>query len=94
MKDFNEYAENAKKADGDSGSQGNLFALVNNLSKKFDGKSQNELLSAIYQEAKSGKEKGTLTNADIDSFVNMLSPFLDGKKRGYLNKIAQDLKKI
>ena len=92
MKDFNEYAENADKTVFTE--QGNIFALVNSLAKKFDGKSQTELLSAIYKEAKNGKEKGTLSNSDIDNFVNTLSPFLDGKKRGYLDKIAKDLKKI
>ena len=92
MKDFNEYAENAEKTD--FAKQGNIFALVNSLAKKFDGKSQNELLSAIYKEAKSGKQKGTLSNSDIDNFVNTLSPFLDGKKRELLNKVAKELKKI
>lgn len=95
MKDFNEYVENSKNGKSFSeNKQGDLYGLVNSLAKKFDGKSQSELLAAIYKEAKSGKEKGTLSNADIDSFVNTLSPFLDDKKRGYLNKIAKELKNI
>ena len=49
---------------------------------------------AIYKEAKRGKQAGTLTNADIDNFANMLSPFLDDKKRSMLNKIVGELKKI
>lgn len=95
MEDFNEYA-GKRRNENQSGnsSQQNLFGLINSLAGKFDGKSQGELLAAIYREAKAGKEKGTLSNADIDSFVNMISPFLDDKKRGYLNKIAKDLKKI
>ena len=95
MKDFNEYVENSKNSKSGPNKQSNdLFALVNSLAGKFDGKSQNELLAAIYREAKSGKEKGTLKNSDIDSFVNTISPFLDQKKRGYLDKIAKELKKI
>lgn len=91
MKDFNEYAENSEK---NGGLPDGIFGMVNSLSKKFDGKSQSELLAAIYKEAKKGKEKGTLSDSDIDSFVNTISPFLDDKKRGYLNKIAKELKKI
>lgn len=93
MKDFNEYAENSNNAGG-SNNQGNLFSLVNSLAKKFDGKSQTELLSAIYKEAKNGKQKGTLKNADIDNFVKTMSPFLDDRKRELLLKVAKDLKKI
>lgn len=95
MKDFNEYAENAKNQGLKPDSvKNNLFSMVNSLAKKFDGKSQQELLSAIYKEAKSGKQKGTLSNSDIDNFVNTMSPFLDEKKRGLLLKIAKELKKI
>ncbi len=91
MEDFNDYAgrENENQTQN-----GNIFNLVNSLAKKFDGKNQNDLLAAIYKEAKRGKQAGTLTNAEIDAFANMLSPLLDDKKRGYLNKIVQELKRI
>ena len=67
---------------------------MSRLAKNFDGKSQNDLLRAVYKEAEKGKRAGTLTNAEIDRFVAMLSPVLDGKKRAYLIKIAEELKKI
>ncbi len=89
MGDFNDYVKN-----GGEPIDKNLFDLVSSLASKYDGKSQNELLTAIYKEAKRGKQAGTLTNADIDNFVNMLSPFLDDKKRSILNKIAAELKRI
>lgn len=93
MEDFRSYSDQKSKQ-GDDGVSGNVFDLVKSLSKKFDGKSQNDLLLAIYKEAKAGKANGTLTNADIDKFAATISPFLDDKKRGYLNKIVKDLKKI
>lgn len=74
--------------------QGNLFEKISELSKKFDGKNQNDLLQAIYNETLKGKKNGTLTNADIDRFSSMLSPFLDDKKRKILDKIVRELKKI
>ena len=96
MEDFNNYAKNSQKinekqrANGGSG----LFETVSRLSKQFDGKSTDELLRAIYKEAESRKRAGTLTNAEIDGFVALLSPALDAKKRRYLVKISEELKKI
>ncbi len=96
MQDFNSYvnSQNNKQKDGANGIDKNLYNLVQSLAGRFDGKSQGELIKAIYEEAKKGKQKGTLSNADIDNFVNMLSPMLDDKKRKMLLKIAEELKKI
>lgn len=93
MQDFNDYV----KEHGDNENNGinkNLYDLVASLSSRFDGKSQSELVRAIYEEAKKGKRNGTLSNSDIDNFVAMLSPLLDDKKRRMLNKIANELKQI
>ena len=96
MEDFNSFVNNEKKNKKDipNGMDKNLYNLVSSLAGKFDGKSQNDLIKAIYQEAKKGKEQGTLSNTDIDNFVSMLSPMLDDKKRKMLIKIADELKKI
>ena len=75
-------------------SQMDLVQLVTALSQKFDGKNQNELLKAVYQEAEKGKRNGTLTNAQLDSFESMLSVVLDDKKRKLLHRIVKELKKI
>ena len=90
MQDFGEYAKNT----GREQPKGNLFDMVSGIAKEFDGKDQNELLKAIFDEAKKGKQNGTLSNADIDNFAAMLSPVLDDKKRKILNKIVADLKRI
>ncbi len=96
MEDFNSFVNNEKKNKKDipNGMDKNLYNLVSSLAGKFDGKSQSDLIKAIYQEAKRGKQQGTLSNADIDNFVNMLSPLLDDKKKKMLMKIADELKKI
>ncbi len=93
MQDFNEYAKNAT-TEKPEGMNDNLFNLINSVAKKFDGKNQNELLMAIYKEAQKGKRNGTLTNAEIDGFANMLAPMLDDKKRAILGKLVEELKKI
>lgn len=96
MEDFNSFVNNEKKNKKDipNGMDKNLYNLVSSLAGRFDGKSQSDLIKAIYQEAKRGKQQGTLSNADIDNFVNMLSPLLDDKKKKMLMKIADELKKI
>ena len=97
MEDFKNYAKNVGRNPNNNGGKttgGSLYEKVFKLAKQFDGKSQNELLRAIYEEAEKGKRAGTLTNAEIDNFVALLSPILDSKKRSYLHKIAADLKKI
>ena len=99
MQDFNDFVKNGNansnsNGNSTSGANNDILKLVSALAGKFDGKSQTELIKAIYQEAKRGKERGTLSNADIDNFVKMLSPMLDDKKRKMLNKIAVELKKI
>lgn len=92
MQDFNEYVKNANSSQ-DQPPQ-NLLNLVMNLAGKYDGKNTNDLIKAIYIEAKKGKQNGTLTNRDIDNFSAMLSPLLDDKKRKMLLKITEELKKI
>ena len=95
MQDFNDYVNNNQQADDiPEGLDQNVVNMVSSLAQRFDGKSQNELLMAIYNEAKKGKQNGTLSNADIDNFAMMLSPMLDDKKRKMLNKVVSELKKI
>lgn len=99
MDDFNSYVRNGGKNGSNgfgsgNGAPNNIMNLVGALANKYDGKSQAELIKAIYDEAKKGKEQGTLSNADIDNFVSMLSPMLDSQKRKVLNRIADELKKI
>ena len=60
----------------------------------FRGKSDPEMLKAIFDRAVEGKRNGTLTNDQIDAFYAQLSPLLDGLRRRKLKKIVEDLKKL
>lgn len=93
MQDFNDFIKNNQAPNG-SANQQNLMNMVMSLASKYDGKNTQELIRAVYEEAKKGKKNGTLTNADIDNFATMLSPFLDDKKRKMLKKITEELKRI
>ncbi len=94
MQDFNDFANNSQNNFNGGSNNSNIYNTISELAKKFDGKSQNELLEAIYQEALKGKRNGTLTNAEIDRFGMMLAPMLDDKKRKILEKVIRELKKI
>ena len=97
MEDFNEYIKNGGDGGFDNGKideNTDLFKLVNSLATRFDGKSSGELLSAIYREAEKGKRNGTLSNAEIDNFGQMIAPFLGDKKKKILDKVIDQLKKI
>lgn len=72
----------------------NIFDMVKELAGNFEGKSNKDLLIAIYKEAKKGKQNGTLKNEDIENFSQILSPFLEEKQQKVLEKIVQELKKI
>ena len=87
MEDFNNFAKNNKP-------EGDIFKKFTEIASKFDGKSQEELLKEIYKETLKGKQNGTLTNADIDRFSQMITPFLDEKKTKILEKVVKELKKI
>ena len=96
MEDFKSYAKNSNNSNKNAKSDldPNLVNLLNSLAGKYDGKSQNELMMAIFEQAKKGKREGTLSNKEIDEFAKMLSPFLDDSKRKMLYKIVNELKKI
>jgi hypothetical protein len=97
MQDFNDYVKNNKQSPNGVGANGipqGLMNLVSSLASKYDGKNTNELIKAVYDEAKKGKQNGTLTNSDIDNFATMLAPVIDQKKRKTLYKIVDELKRI
>ncbi len=97
MEDFNEYIK-SKGIDAEkqmnSPEYQNIFNMVGDIASKFDGKNEIDLMRAIYNEAKRGKQNGTLSNSDIDAFASMLAPFIDDRKKKLLYKIAEELKKI
>ena len=68
--------------------------LIKDVSAKMQGRSQNDIMRAIIEEAERGKRAGTLTNEDIDNFYNLMAPTLDGFKKQKLKSIIARLKRI
>ncbi len=100
MQDFNDFIKNGRGPNNQSNSQNNgrdeqnVIDMVTRMARQFDGKSEGELMKAVFEEAKKRKRAGTLSNAEIDGFYSMLYPMLDDKQRKMLTKIVNDLKRI
>ena len=91
MQDFESFSKNTKAET--FGGPTDLNDLIKNLAGKFDGKSENEILSAIFKEAEKGRQAGTLKDEDIDRFASMLAPMIDDGKRKKLYSVVDKLKK-
>ena len=84
MKDFNSYTPGGD-SDKESFEKSNVAQMAAKMMGSFNGKSEADLMKAIYQEAEKNRKAGTLSDAEWDNFYNTLSPMLDAQKR---NKLA------
>lgn len=87
MRDFKSYNPENNNVNN------NYLELLQNLAKKYEGASESEIVSAILKEAEKGRRNGTLTDSDIDNFVNVLSPMLNANQKKQLEKIVDRIKK-
>lgn len=97
MKDFKSYSNdlpNDKRENSNQTDYNSTVELAKIISKAMNGKSEGQILQTIISEAERGKREGTLSNADLDNFYNMLYPMLDGFKRKKLKEVIMRLKSI
>ena len=102
MKDFNSYVnqnasrgnEASGRGEGNSSTTADAASLLKMLAGKYEGASEDEIISAIVKEAERGKRNGTLTNAEIDAFARTVEPMLNAQQRKRLQKVVAFLKKI
>ncbi len=93
MKDFNSFKSNKQKVSNETfGSS--PYEIFANLSKKYEGKSSDELMQAIIKQAEVGRRNGTLSDSDIDNFASTVAPLLSEKQRKTLYLVVAKLKKI
>ena len=93
MKDFNSY-QGASNAEKQKFENSDTMQKVMKIMQSFNGKSEGDLLKAIYKEAEKNRKAGTLTDAELDNFYNMLAPTLDSQKRKKLLSVIKKLKKM
>ncbi|MBO6263559.1 MAG: hypothetical protein IJ706_09340 [Clostridia bacterium] len=91
MKDFNDFKPKSKE---NLSLNGDAMSKFTELASKFEGKSSDELISAIIAEAEKGRRNGTLSDKDIDDFARTISPMLTDIQKKALNGIVKKIKKI
>lgn len=91
MKDFLNYKPEENSAE--TPINGDIFATFSSLASKYEGKSADEMMAAILAEAEKERKNGTLSDADIDKFVAVVSPMLSDKQRKMLKTVVARLKK-
>ena len=95
MKKFSEYANNnASKTAREStaNSKQNTFEFLKKVASKYEGASEAQLISAILSEAKTAREKGQLSDEDIENFVATISPMLSQAQRAQLKLVVEQIK--
>ena len=96
MKKFSDYAKNnqTKNSQNEQIKDNQIaFELLNRVAAKYEGASENQLLSAIMSEAKKAKANGTLSNKEIENFVATISPMLNQNQRKQLEKVIAEIQK-
>lgn len=81
------------KADLFGGSE-NAFETVKRIAEKYEGASESDLLAAILNEAVKARADGKLSDAEIDSFAEQISPMLSDVQRKRLAAVIAKIKKI
>ena len=72
----------------DKKTQKTLLSLLG----KFEGRPQEELIAEILSVAAKSRKEGKLSDSEIDSFYQMLSPVLDTEKKKMLDDIVKRIK--
>ncbi len=85
FKDFNSSSKNNTL-------NGDAMNILKNFASKYEGASEQDLVSAILKEAEKGKKNGTLKDSDIDNFASMLAPMLNPMQKRQLEKIVKTIK--
>ena len=101
MKKFSDYANEPKKEESKPKNGGqriedneSAFDLLKRVASKYEGANQKDLLTAIMQEAKQAKKRGTLSDEEISNFVSSISPMLNPTQRKQLQSVIKEIKEV
>ena len=94
MNDFASYSSKNEKNSQTEKTSEEWISEAKKVASQYSGKSDNDIMKAIYAQAVEGKRNGTLTNEQIDAFYRQFSPMLDAGKRKRLAKLVEQLKKM
>jgi len=96
VNDFNSYVNSNSNKGGKGEQKGGMdyASVLSALAGKYEGASEEEIISAIIEEAEKSRRNGTLSDADIDEFAQMVAPMLTPVQRKKLAKVVKFLKGI
>lgn len=86
-KEFSKFQQKGKPQGGKE------EEILSSFAKKYEGKSEGELIREIMAVAKENRKNGTLSNEEIDRYVSLISPMLGEEKRKNLYALSEKLKK-
>ncbi|MBR2617359.1 MAG: hypothetical protein IKC56_03940 [Clostridia bacterium] len=85
-KEFSKFQQKGKPQGGKEEEMLSAFA------KKYEGKSEGELIREIMAVAKENRKNGTLSDEEIDRYVSLLAPMLGEDKRKKLYAVSEKIK--
>ena len=92
MKDFNSYKQDYSTKKQSTGAK-SPYEQFAELASKYEGKSADEIMQAIINEAEKSRKNGTLSDKEIDNFASTIAPLLNDKQRKTLASVVARLKK-
>ena len=69
------------------------FEQLKGMAKKYEGKSENEILRDLSGAVERGKRDGTLDDKKIDTIASQIAPLLNSQQRSKLEQLMKTLKK-
>lgn len=89
LRNFKQSADESKL----NGEQKEQFEKLKGIAKKYEGKSDDDILKDLSQAVQKGKKDGTLTNEKIDSIASTIAPMLNSEQKNKLARLMQTIKK-
>ncbi len=89
LRNFNQQTEENKL----NNEQKEQLEKLKGMAKRYEGKSDSDILKDLSQAVQKGKRDGTLTNEKIDSIASTIAPMLNNEQKDKLNKLMQTIKK-
>jgi len=92
LKDFTSYLNNGECEKDKENLDSDTLGMFRTLADKYEGVTEDEMIKNIFAEAEKNRKAGKLNDAEIDNFVNIITPFLDSKQKKLLEKVVTKLK--
>lgn len=95
MKDYDSYKKGSStKEEKPSGDMADAENAVKSYLSRFNGLGEDVVLEEVFRQARSAKQSGSLSNDQIDGFVNNICPSLTPSQQKKMRALAEKLKAL